>query len=108
MTIICAVLCAFGIVYGSISYWHSAQKLNDGDGAAFVGYAICHNTVNVWMMIELYLYKRERVHSYKPPSTTRSNYRYDAISNASMHDEDDGEAGEYHQDRDQDLSHVAI
>lgn len=69
-----ALICGFLIVFGSLNYWFS-QKINDGDGAAFIGYTIFYSTANLWIMIELYLYKQEIIQK----NTSRGQYTYDAI-----------------------------
>ena len=70
-------ICTFLIIFGSINYWKS-QKINNGDGFAFIGYTIFYSTTNLWIIIELYLYKKHRI-QYNHSLSSTSNYRYDAV-----------------------------
>mmetsp|Transcript_62438 Transcript_62438/g.99265 ORF Transcript_62438/g.99265 Transcript_62438/m.99265 type:complete len:321 (-) Transcript_62438:373-1335(-) len=79
VTIFSLLLSLFLIVYGSLNYWLS-QKINNGDGAAFIGYTICYCSANIWIIIETYLYKQERMEcDSMSSSSSRPQYRYDAI-----------------------------
>ncbi len=41
ITILCCILSIFSITFGSINYW-STHKINNGDGAAFIGYTLLY------------------------------------------------------------------
>lgn len=84
ITILSTLISIFLIIFGSINYWNS-QKINKGDGVAFIGYTIFYTTANIFIMIELYSYKKYRIqHSHSPSS--RGNYRYDAIETDDSYD----------------------
>eukprot|EP01083_Nonionella_stella_P000958 2758_1 len=79
VSVVCVLLCSFLIVYGSYNYW-SSQKINKGDGAAFIGYTVFYSTANLWIMIELYLYKKHRIEQNASSSSSMRYVRYDAIN----------------------------
>lgn len=84
--VLCILICLFLIIYGSLNYWLT-QKINNGDGAAFIGYTIFYSTANVWIMIELYLYKKHRIQSQS--SSSSRQYGYDAIHQNDYHEREE-------------------
>lgn len=85
ITSLSSLISVFLIIYGSINYWNT-QKINGGDGYAFIGYTVFYTTTNIWIMIELYLYKQYQIQRQQQSPSSRGNYRYNAIDNSDNYD----------------------
>jgi len=59
-----AALSAFLVFYGAF-YYNATQRINWGDGVAFIGYALCFASANVFIFVELFAFNAHRAELIK-------------------------------------------